>query len=474
MPILGSSPPYELAACFFEDFKSYRSATLPLRPLTLLIGANASGKSNLLEGIRFLSLLSQGRRIDEVWRVTHDTDIAIRGARPEALFRAGASLLTLGCELRRKDGKGASLAFSSTIGFATDPVGGAGLRVHREMLAEGERWLYRVSQPAERSVGITVEYNNFSRGGKKPRLTLSNDQALFVQLQGPQVFSARHWESQQDIPAAARGLRDLLSNIQFLDPVPSAMRGGSFPSDDRLREDGRNVSAVLANLCSSPDRKRQVLEFVRSLPEQDIRDIAFVKGARGDVLVVLEESFGGRSQLYDATQLSDGTLRALAIIAALLSVPKGTLLVVEEIDNGLHPSRAKHLLSHIDQLARARGHRVLITTHNPALVDAVPLSAVPDIVLCYRDAKEGDSRLIRLDELPDYPALIGQHSIGELMTSGQLELATKWMAETPASRQAQASSFVEQFLAEVAARDASVSPADGADSGAGAKKKSEP
>lgn len=439
-----------LSACSFSNFKSYRQARLPLRPLTLLIGANASGKSNLIEGIRFLSLLAQGRRIDEVWRVTHDSDISIRGARPEALFGTESHRLMIGCELTRKDGPGSwALRLNSYIHLDR----GGQLRLAGETLREGKVWLYRENQNPPPGPGVTVSYNNFARGGNKPALTLADDQALFVQLQGDWSFSSRHSEARRRIPAATKRLLRVLSQVQFLDPVPSAMRSGSFPSDDRLREDGRNVSAVLFNLCQSSPQKQQVLEFVRSLPEQDISDIDFLKGARGDVVVTLEESFGGVSRRFDATQLSDGTLRALAIVAALLSVSPGTLLVIEEIDNGLHPSRAKHLMASIDKLARLRSLRVLITTHNPALVDAVPMSAVPDIVLCYRDPKEGDSRLIRLDELPDYPALVGQHSVGEMMTSGQLERAARVIGEPTEARQAQASAFVEQFLAGVARRD---------------------
>lgn len=56
-------------------------------------------------------------------------------------------------------------------------------------------------------------------------------------------------------------------------------------------------------------------------------------------MVSLTESFGGQLKRYDASLLSDGTLRVLSIAAALLSAPVGTMVVIEEIDNGVHPSR---------------------------------------------------------------------------------------------------------------------------------------
>jgi hypothetical protein len=96
-------------------------------------------------------------------------------------------------------------------------------------------------------------------------------------------------------------------------------------------------------------------------------------------------------------------------------------VVIEEIDNGVHPSRAGKLLADIQRIARQRSLRVLLTTHNPALLDALPLEALPDTVACYRDPQEGDSRLIRLADLESYPELVAQGPLGRLVTQGILD-----------------------------------------------------
>jgi predicted ATPase len=114
-------------------------------------------------------------------------------------------------------------------------------------------------------------------------------------------------------------------------------------------------------------------------------------------------------------------LRVLAVAAALFSIPPGSVLIVEEIDNGVHPSRAEKLLGDIQKIAHERDLRVLLTTHNPALLDALPLEAVPNTVACYRDPQEGDSRLIRLEELESYPELVAQGPLGYLVTRGILD-----------------------------------------------------
>jgi len=137
-------------------------------------------------------------------------------------------------------------------------------------------------------------------------------------------------------------------------------------------------------------------------------------------MVQLHETFGGKAVPREAALLSDGTLRVLAVAAALLSIPEGSVLIVEEIDNGVHPSRAEKLLSDIQKIARERDLRVLLTTHNPALLDALPLDAVPNTVACYRDPQEGDSRLIRLEELESYPELVAQGSQQGFLTAATL------------------------------------------------------
>ena len=203
------------------------------------------------------------------------------------------------------------------------------------------------------------------------------------------------------------------------------MRSYAYLTDRQLDGSGHNLSGVLYNLCQKTSTKDHVLAFVRSLPEQNIDAIDFIKTPRGEVMLQLTETFGGEKTRYDATLLSDGTLRVLSIAAAILSAPEDSLVVIEEIDNGVHPSRAKHLIDDIARIAKKRRLRILISTHNPALADALPADAVPNVVLCYREPKDGDSRLARLEDIPDYPELSAQGTVGHLMSRGLIERFVK-------------------------------------------------
>lgn len=417
-----------------NGFKSYKNATLPLAPLTVLIGANASGKSNAIEGLRLISWLAQGQRLSSIQHQVNSDDQIVRGTL-DNLVHGGSKKFGFSCRLegsRYTD-------FTMTIGVRKD-----GLHIEEEsLISDSENVpLYILDQPSfERGTDVGVAYNNFARGGKKPHITCIDQMAIFLQLLTPASLSAGHKTSRRVIPKEAQRIEDGLSNILFLDPNPHLMREYSFPADERLRGDGSNLSAVLFNLCGRPESEVEINDFsdildgvthsaellnlIQSLPEQNISAMTFIREPRGGVMVTLVERFGGTHKRFDASLLSDGTLRVLSIAAALLSAPEGSMVVVEEIDNGVHPSRAKHLLSSITRIAKARKLRVLMTTHNPALLDALPDESIADVVFCYRSPSDGSSKLLRLSDSDDFPEIIAQDTLGGLLTNGVLDRYAK-------------------------------------------------
>ena len=124
------------------------------------------------------------------------------------------------------------------------------------------------------------------------------------------------------------------------------------------------------------------------------------------------------------------------------------MIVIEEVDNGVHPSRARLVLTHILELAKQRNLHVLLTSHNPALLDALPDEAVPHVVLCFRDPKNGDSKLVQLQDLNRFPSLVAQGSIGQLMTRGTLERFIKMDRENKDKRKEQFRSWLKSLPAD--------------------------
>jgi energy-coupling factor transporter ATP-binding protein EcfA2 len=402
-----------------KEFKSYRDASLRLAPLTVLIGANASGKSNAIEALRLLSWIAQGNKLGSIRYAVQEADRSVRGKVADLGFR-GSRFFSLSCNTTYHEWN----HFEIKIDLRDDDD----LHIQDERLTgpTSSVPLYEVVSASHgTSSDIRVAYNNFARGGKKPQVTCSDQIAVMLQLKSSARFESGHRRSQTIIPDITGKYEKLLSDMLFLDPRPFAMRDYSFKTEQRLAEGGKNLSGVLFNLCEELHARESVLEFIRRLPEQDIQTIDFIETPRGEVMIKLTETFGRMNAEYDATLLSDGTLRVLSIAAAVLSAARNSLVVIEEIDNGVHPCRAEQLLSSISRIAKQRGLRVLISSHNPALLDALPDDAVPDVVFCYRSPEDGSSQLMRLRDIPDYPELIAQGSVGHLMTRGLIERFVK-------------------------------------------------
>jgi len=136
-------------------------------------------------------------------------------------------------------------------------------------------------------------------------------------------------------------------------------------------------------------------------------------------MVTIEEKIGKERQQVPARLMSDGTLRFLAIAAAMLDKPPADkpgqaarVLVVEELENGLHPSQAALLLDRLKRTARERHIRTVATTHSPAILDALDGRDHPWVIVSTRDA-DGWTRATQLTEFPDYFEVVGRTSLGE-------------------------------------------------------------
>jgi predicted ATPase len=421
------------------NFKSYRASRLPLGALTILIGANAAGKSNVIEGLRFLSWLAQGQKLSSIQYVVNSADRVVRG-RVDDLFQHGESSFTVGCRLDSTEWDRLEITISLHNGEMF-------VKYERIVQSTGKKvTLYEIDEsfPAERT-DIRLSYNPFKRTRYWPFAICSDRMAMFVQIDSPTLFETSEIVSRRIISETVREYQTVLQNILFLDPIPAKMREYSFKSDLRLLEDGTNLSSVLFRLWDGQLENQQIiLNFIQSLPEQVIDGLDFIFGPRNEVMVRLAETFGHDIRYCEAALLSDGTLRVLSIAAAMLSATEGSLVVIEEIDNGVHPNRAKHLLASIRDIAERRKLRVLISTHNPALMDAIPDAALGDVVFCYRDPSVGDSRLVRLGDLDEFPGLISQGSLGQLVTKGVVDRFIK-SPHTPEDRKQRSIAWLKRL-----------------------------
>jgi HEPN domain-containing protein len=266
---------------------------------------------------------------------------------------------------------------------------------------------------------ITARLYNRKTGKPRPSARTTT---ILSQLH-PEAFSKT---LSKDIVEGIEAATKALKGIFILDPIPSHMRD-YVPLSRELESDAANIAGVISALDSSEKTSIEatLTEYVTQLPEKDIGRIYAETVGRfnSDAILYCDEHWGKETTTVDARGMSDGTLRFLAILVALLTRPQGSLLVVEEIDNGPHPSRSKLLIEVLKDIGMKRQIDILITTHNPALLDSLGPEMTPFITISHRDNLEGYSKLTLLEDLSYLPKLLATGPIGTLSSQGRIESA---------------------------------------------------
>ncbi len=412
-------------------FKSFRSATLPLGDLTLVVGRNGSGKSNALDGLWVLSRLAQGGEIRD----------ALDGGREGPAIRGGVA----GCP-----------PFGvTTFSLGTTVVTGA-QEVHldvtiqtephaqivAECLSAGRRTLMESQQGDPDSGDIDATWANGKRG-RNPLVTFRADRLLVTQV----LSRIPATEQGRKVHLAAAQVVDALKNVFVLDPVPHLMRQ-YVPRPDRvLRRDAENLSAAVASLLEDAEAGVVLRDALQRLNEQDVIDVTTSSSELGDVMLVVRERLAGRRVEVPARIMSDGTLRFLAILTSVLQAPTldtmpeqlasddalgQTTVVIEELENGLHASQASMLISLVREQVGRRRVRALATAHSPAVLDALSGDEHHNVVICQR-ASGGVSTLTRLTDLEDYWRIAAKGSLGKAAEEDRLRARAEPEPERPSS-----------------------------------------
>ncbi len=419
-----------------NNFKSFKDSTLEFSPFTLLIGANASGKSNAIEALRLTNWLCNGQAINSLpQKISQDPEF--RGS--------GLSFFD------EKDKKQE---------IFLEMLEGENFTEFKYSLAENNAIYHLVEEEFtyNKSPIYTKVYDAQSMVSKYVLNFFGAETIYFTDTADTlQLYTIDNLDFKKESNADSTSIREKrrqalieLQNLFILNVNPQIMRNYASKSNLVLQGSGENLSAILFDLCSKKENKSKLLKLIESIPEQNIKDIKFIETERGDVMVRLLEVFNGKEKLIDAPLLSDGTLRALAIGAYLLFLKEGSLLVIEEIDNGIHPSRVKHLLNKIYAIAKERKIQILMTSHNSVLLDSMPLESLQDVIVCFRDKEEGDSRFTRLGDLTQYSELVAQGSLGTIVTKGLVE---KFVHDKRTAEEIRAESLIwlENFTKKVEA-----------------------
>lgn len=400
----------------FLDFKSFEDASLHLfNPFTVLIGKNGSGKSNAIEGVELLAQIAHGRPLYEVTDIGRGTGgFQVRGGLA-ACPRTGKE--AFGLRFSARFGLNAEAAKPVDYQVYVQPLPEP--RILRERLEFDGQLLFDANLQKTRSGLLSVRYVSSLGGPNRPLHSLSPERSVLSRYELLATGSPELEPVLEIVEVVRRYLR---ASFVF-DPQPKLMRAYERIGNRVLARDGANLSAVLYALQKGSEAEQatlvSILQRIRQLPEEPFEAFDFVVTELNDVIFGIREVKDG--PLIDARLLSDGTLRCLAVLTALETVEEGSRVVVEEFDNGLHPSRVKLLADAISEACTRRKLNVLVTTHNPATLDGLTREQLKGVVLCFWDRAKKSSRLVPLLELPRADVLLERGHLGDLVTRRVLE-----------------------------------------------------
>lgn len=366
------------------NFLSYKSATVEFGRFVALVGPNASGKSNAISAIRLLR------------------EVAVYGL-PIALARRGGF-----DQLRhRSNGRPNDPALRMTFAFDGErdsyyelklgAVKGGRYRVKEETASVwllGDRFTMR-------SDGVKVEWeDDLHRAGEASRALRS-----FAVAPGQSAMSSGGM--------AGYLVFTTLQTMRTVEVNPAKVADLQEPSSTQeFESDGSNIVSVYENLPAE-DRRTLVDELAAIVP--GIVSIEVARLADRQTLRFKQRTESGNREFY-AKQMSDGTLRALAILLAVRQRPALGLLVIEEPEVAIHLGALRTLV----ELLQAESHRVqvVITTHSADIVDVLPLDDLR-VVWSQGDA----SHVAPISEHSREPVRLGLITPGELLRSDALDPA---------------------------------------------------
>ncbi|MCC7491289.1 MAG: AAA family ATPase [Fimbriimonadaceae bacterium] len=408
-----------------QNFKNFRDATLELAPFTILVGANASGKSNLRDAFRVLHGIGRGYSLADIFgeKYTEGGELVWRGVRGGATgaVRRGESSFAL--RLQAEVLQGLVPVEGEYHLEAQGPTPRAGLRVQGESLSVAGGPEYDSAWPSDpphqtHEDLLTVR---FRAPGRRllPVRDFPNSQPVLCAVAAGTLADG----AASEVAAAAEQVRQQLLGLRAFEPDPEACRRAAVPGQTHLGDRGENLAAVLQALCAAPAQRAVLLSWLRELTPMDAVDLEFPADPAGRIIVQLVEADGQHTTAYSA---SDGTLRFLAYLALLLGPTPPRLVFLEEIENGIHPARLQLLVDLIDRQTSAGRLQVVATTHSAVLLQLLGPDRIGNVRLIHRPEGSPDAEIRPALSLPDAERVLREHNPAELMAAGWFETAAEF------------------------------------------------
>jgi len=379
-----------------KNFKSIKDVDIEFSPLTILVGANATGKSNLINVLRFISHIAK-----------HGIDNAIS-------LQGGISNLANTCLE-----KGTATEISFTVDFLNEVKFGLN-RFDENIVLRVKEIEYSFAFKADlENFGYLIERDTFELKIECFKLdTDLNEEEKHLKLIATRILSLLRENSQSPVvlknlfqpegeidEAFRKKIEDriefelgvmytmchveenelMLSSkyfillrcfnadkfIRLFDFDPKELKkSSSMMSMSFLEENGSNIVSVLRNIVQNKEKEKKLitilkyfLPFIENLTIGSNIDKSYY---------FIKENYSGHS--FHANYLSDGTVNILAIVIALYFENSPGIIILEEPERNIHPKIMHNLILSARDVSKDK--QIIITTHNPEFLKHAEIEEV--------------------------------------------------------------------------------------------------
>ena len=374
------------------------SDAIQLRPLNVLIGPNGSGKSNLIEAMELLHATPT-----DFARV-----IRAGGGAEEWLWkgdRHGSLPATLDVELARFPLTHRPLRY----GLKFDAVGGR-VEIVEEKIEDAaatpghdQPFFYYRFQDGNPVINARVSQTSDTRIERQlERSSLIPDQSVLAQRKDPDLYP--------EITGLGRKFGQIQTFREWTFGTHSQLRSPQRADDpeEQLLPDSRNLALVL-NEIQHRDSREFDAAMKRFLPRYERVSVRIIGG---NVQFYLHEE--GLNHPISGARVSDGTLRFLAMLVALLTPMPPPLLCLEEPELGLHPD-SLGLLAELLVDASNR-MQLLVTTHSDALLSALN-EQIDSVLVCENNSGGTMVRHLDAERLAFW---LEKYTLGDIWRIGEI------------------------------------------------------
>ena len=372
-----------LTRVVLRNYKSIGSCDVRLQPLTYLVGANGSGKSNFVDALHLARDSLSG---------SLDNALNRRGGLSEVRRRSSGHPTHFGIRLEFV----LSGEVPGRYAFNVGALKGGGYEVQAEECVIGGV----ASGPYYR-----IERGKLKQSSEDAFPAVTADRLALVAVSGMTAF---------------RPLFDALTSMGFYNLNPELMRELQKPQEGRLLKPvGENIASVIGHLERVAPEQIQIIQGYLQTVAPMVQGVERKSIGPMETLEFRQDMAGANHPWrFLAQSMSDGTLRALGVITALFQSNRDyapTLVAIEEPETALHPAASAALR---EALIRASGHtQIIITSHSPDLLDDQQMSS--DSLLAVVSEK-GETKIAPLDTASRDVLRDRLFSAGELLRLNQL------------------------------------------------------